>query len=90
QLYRYNYYGYDVSGPVYLPRFGEGGPALWSGKNKLFFFWNQEFYRQLVPNSARLIRVPTQAERNGDFSQTTDGNGQPIVVRDSLNCLGLG
>ncbi|MFH4325224.1 hypothetical protein WAJ71_22025, partial [Acinetobacter baumannii] len=53
-------------------------------------FWNQEFYRQLVPNSARLIRVPTQAERNGDFSQTTDGNGQPIVVRDSLNCLGLG
>ena len=30
--------GANVGGPIYLPRFGEGGPSLYSGKNKLFFF----------------------------------------------------
>jgi outer membrane receptor protein involved in Fe transport len=89
-LYRYNYAGYDIGGPIYLPRLGEGGPVLWSGKNKLFFFWNQEFYEQLAPEGARNIRVPTLAERNGDFSNTRDGNGNLIIVRDSLNCLGNG
>lgn len=89
-LYRFNYYGYDVSGPIYLPRFGEGGPAIWSGKNKLFFYWNQEFYRQLAPEGARNIQVPTLAERTGDFSNTRDGNNNLITVRDSTNCLGNG
>ncbi len=81
-IYRYNFYGYDVSGPVFLPRFGEGGPAVWNGKKKLFFFWGQEYYRQLVPEAARNIRVPTVAERAGDFSQTVDGNGNRIFIRD--------
>ena len=33
--YRYNYVGYQVGGPI--------------KKDKLFFFWSEEFYRQLVP-----------------------------------------
>lgn len=82
-LYRYNYYGFDIGGPVYLPRFGEGGSALFNGKNKLYFFFNQEYYRQLIPSSLRTLRVPTERERNGDFSQTTDGNGTRIAIRDS-------
>lgn len=83
RLYRFDYFGYDFGGPVVLPRFGEGGPKLFNGKDKLFFFFNQEFYhRQLRPNDARNIRVPTAAERNGDFSQTTDGNGNRIFLRD--------
>jgi len=36
--YILNQYGGAIGGPVYLPRFGEGGPSVWSGKNKLFFF----------------------------------------------------
>lgn len=78
-LYRYNYYGYDIGGPVIIP---------WTNFNrnrdKLFFFFNQEFYDQLVPNSPRTIRTPTQAERNGDFSQTRDGNGRIVPIRDPL------
>ena len=31
-------FGYALSGPIILPRFGEGGKSIWSGKNKLFFF----------------------------------------------------
>jgi Carboxypeptidase regulatory-like domain len=32
----------SIGGPVYLPRFGEGGPAYFSGKNRLFFFFSTE------------------------------------------------
>lgn len=82
QLFRFNYYGYDIGGPVILPRFGEGGAKLFNGKDKLFFFFNQEYYRQLIPSNAVNLRVPTPAERNGDFSQTTDGNGNRVFLRD--------
>lgn len=34
--------GGNLGGPVYLPKFGEGPPDLWSGKNKLFFFGSYE------------------------------------------------
>jgi hypothetical protein len=76
-VYRYNYYGYDIGGPVIIP-----GTRFNKERNKLFFFWSQEYYRQLVPGATSSIYVPTQAERNGDFSRSTDGNGNPIVIRD--------
>lgn len=39
-----NRYGFNIGGPLYLPRFGEGGPHTypWSGKNRLFFFFQFE------------------------------------------------
>jgi hypothetical protein len=39
-----NRYGFNIGGPLYLPRFGEGGPTTypWSGKNRLFFFFQFE------------------------------------------------
>lgn len=39
-----NRYGFNIGGPLYLPRFGEGGPHTygWSGRNKLFFFFQFE------------------------------------------------
>src|SRR6266496_690237 len=44
-------YGGSIGGPIYLPRFGEGGPSYWSGKKKLFFFFSYETVRQ---NSSRV------------------------------------
>jgi hypothetical protein len=66
---RYNNFGFNFSGPVTLPRFGEGGKRIWSGKNRAFFFWNEEWRREirgLVPPLQQL--VPNAAERVGDFS----------------------
>src|SRR5262249_39205580 len=40
---RYNNYGWNFNGPVYLPRFGEGNKPIWSGKNRVFFFWSEEW-----------------------------------------------
>lgn len=59
-----------------------GGPIL---KNKLFFFWSQEWQNQLTANSVRNVMVPTAAERNGDFSRTLDKNGKPLAsLKDPL------
>lgn len=56
-LYRYNYFGYQVGGPI--------------KKNKAYFFWGQEYYRQLIPTGGLdEFRTPTALERKGDFSQT--------------------
>ena len=76
-IYRYNYYGFDIGGPVYIP-----GTGFNRNHDKLFFFFNEEHYRQLVPDGTFSIRVPTAAERGGDFSQTTDGNGRAVPLRD--------
>jgi hypothetical protein len=37
-----NQFGASLGGPVYLPRFGEGGPAIYKGKDRLFFFFDYE------------------------------------------------
>jgi hypothetical protein len=76
QLYRYNYAGYNANGPIPL---GE------KFKDKLFFFWGQEWHNQLVPaTSANQVRMPTTLELAGDFSQTLDGNGTKVTITDPL------
>jgi len=74
-LYRYNYAGYNFGGPV-IPK----GKM----KEKLFFFWGQEWHRQLVPTTPRQVRMPTDLEVAGDFSQTRDGNNVAITIKDPL------
>jgi Carboxypeptidase regulatory-like domain/TonB dependent receptor len=39
-------FGGSVGGPLYMPRFGEGGPAVYSGKDRLFFFFSYEGLRE--------------------------------------------
>ena len=59
---RYNQVSVTVGGPVFLPKFGEGGSPLYNGKNKTFFFfayeprWRQDFVTStgLVPEAAQL------------------------------------
>ena len=87
QLFRFNNFGYTVGGPVYLPRWGEGGPSVWNGKNKLYFFVSQEFQKQLKPQGNRNVTMPTALERTGDFSQSVDSSGNRIFIRDSTKGL---
>src|SRR5437667_4580002 len=74
-IYRFNYFGYQLGGPVFIPKGGFN-----KSKDKLFFFWSQEFYRQVIPGGLDQFRVPTALERSGDFSQTVDGNGNKLVI----------
>ena len=41
----YNQFGGSLGGPIYLPRFGEGGRSVISGKNRAFFFLSYEGLR---------------------------------------------
>jgi len=69
--------GYTIGGPLYIPG------VFNKEKKKLFFFWSQEFQRRTDPVSERLTRVPTALERQGDFSQSVDNNGNPMPwIRD--------
>ena len=43
-------FGGSVGGPLYLPRFGEGGPSTSWGKDKSFFFFSYEGLRNNVSN----------------------------------------
>jgi Carboxypeptidase regulatory-like domain/TonB dependent receptor-like, beta-barrel len=64
---RFNQFGGNLGGPVYLPRFGEGGKALSKIKG-LFFFFNYEALR-ISQTRQQPSTVPTAKMRNGDFSE---------------------
>jgi hypothetical protein len=78
--YRYNIFNYTVSGPVVIPHLNFN-----RDRSKLFFFFSQEFQRQLQAFGTTTVRVPTALERAGDFSQTFDVNARIITVRDPLD-----
>lgn len=65
-----------LGGPVWLPRFGKA--------KRTFFFYTREQWNTRLPESPNTKQMPTAAERQGDFSQTTNTNGQPFFIRDPL------
>jgi hypothetical protein len=80
-ILRYNQYGGTFGGRLPLPRFGEGGPAFLSGRDRTFFFFGMEQWNHRQANINRAT-VPTELERRGDFSNTRDGNGRLITIYD--------
>ncbi|MBI4902964.1 MAG: TonB-dependent receptor [Acidobacteria bacterium] len=76
--YRYRINGFTIGGPVYIPK------VFNTEKNKLFFFFSQEYVGMKKDYGDRFTTMPTAAERNGDFSNSRDGNGNMILVRDPL------
>src|SRR5881227_117331 len=64
----------------YTPGAGLGGPIV---KNRTFFWFATEDYHNISTRNSPGIVLPTQAERNGDFSATTSGT-TPIRIYDPL------
>ena len=65
---RYNNFGGTISGPVYFPNFGDGGPSIYNGKNRTFFFFSEEVRRIKRGISDASTTTPSAAERAGNFS----------------------
>lgn len=68
--YRFNNPGYFVGGPVLLPKVNFN-----RNRDKLFFFFSQDFLPLTIPSSIQTQTFPTALERSGDFSQA----GAPII-----------
>jgi hypothetical protein len=79
QPYRFNYWGGTIGGPVIIP-----GTNFNRNRDKLFFFWSQEYLPRTYPTRQGTITYPTALERAGDFSKTLDTSGKLIVIRDPL------
>jgi hypothetical protein len=75
-----NMYGFDVGGPLILPK-------IYNGRNKTFLFLTYEGFRQ-IEGAVSLGTVPTAAMRNGNFAgqqaiydpaSTANGIRQPFA-----------
>lgn len=85
--FRFNQFGYNLSGPVVIP-----GINFNRDRNKLFWLWGQEWFRNNREQTTT-IRVPTARMRQGDFSELLQGGPNHVaalqlnrVVRDPQNC----
>jgi hypothetical protein len=74
---RQHYDGFDIGGPVILPRFGEGGPGTVSLKDKAFFFFSYEKFIDTTSASRNRV-VLTQNALNGIFQYTAGGATQTV------------
>src|SRR5262249_2113343 len=72
---RQNDFGGSLGGPVWIPK-------LYNGRDKTFFFFAWEQYRNRRGLSTDLETLPTAAERNGDFSALL---GAPITKHQDPN-----
>jgi hypothetical protein len=71
--YKKNDYGYTLGGPVYIPH------VFNRDKNKTFFFWSEEWRKDVVPGQSFHALVPSMAERGGNFGDICPGSDCPNV-----------
>lgn len=67
-------YGGAIGGPIIIPK-------LYNGRDRSFFFFNYEGYREGTPTPLTLS-VPAPEMLNGDFSRLVDLAGRQIVIYD--------
>src|SRR5215471_6419051 len=74
--FKRNQFGFNLGGPLTLPRFGEGGPSTHQFKNKAFFFFSYEGLRQRQGLTLPIVNVPTDAQR----ATVTDPSIQKLLA----------
>jgi hypothetical protein len=73
---RYNTVGYNVGGPVYIPRLFN------TNKDKMFFFWSQEYWPTTKPGTLLFWMMPTALEKQGNFSASVDKSNKKVSIKD--------
>ena len=79
-----HFFGVNAGGPMFFPRFGEGGKSLINGRNKAFWFFGYEGFRENFAVTRNRI-VLTDVARTGIF-RYTGSNG----AIQSVNLLAIG
>jgi len=68
-------FGANIGGPLKIP-------GLWSDSVKTYFYVDVEGYRQKGGATRSTFSIPSMQERNGDFSDWRDANGNLIPIYD--------
>ncbi len=79
--FRWNQPGFQVQGPVYLPK-------VYNGRDRTFFMYNWETIRSSIPRVTNMV-LPTELERAGNFSQTyvSGTSGAAVQIYDPLTTV---
>jgi hypothetical protein len=75
QIYKQNDFGATVGGPVWIPK-------VYNGRNKTFFFFSYEGFRNRNGATNATATVPTPEMYNGDFSNWVTSAGAQIPIYD--------
>ncbi|MDE3196579.1 MAG: carboxypeptidase regulatory-like domain-containing protein, partial [Acidobacteriota bacterium] len=75
--YRYENPGGTIGGPLIIP-----GTRFNKDRNRLFFFFSYDKLWNKQSTNINKYTMPTALQRSGDFSQTVNPNGSPILIRD--------
>ncbi len=73
---RRNDYGFTAGGPVWIP-------DVYDGRDKTFFFFNWEQFRETTKINNQFQTIPALAYRSGDFSQAILPNAK-VIGNDPL------
>lgn len=72
--------GAALGGPVLIPK-------VYNGKNKAFWFFSFENWKSSTPGWQNFMTVPTDLERQGDFSRTLNVAGAPRTIYDPMTTV---
>jgi Carboxypeptidase regulatory-like domain/TonB-dependent Receptor Plug Domain len=81
--YKKNDYGYTIGGPVFIPK------VYNRNRDKTFFFFSEEWRKEIVPGQTFNQPVPSDQERSGNFSDACPQAGSSvnlISVAEFPNC----
>jgi len=73
-LLRRNQFGFNVSGPVFFPKF-------YDGRGKSYFSLSYEGTRERIAQS-HLFTLPTSGQQQGNFADLVDSAGEPVTIFD--------
>lgn len=73
-MLRRNQFGFNLAGPLVLPR-------LYDGARRTYFSLSYEGMREAIARSY-LRTIPTLAERAGEWAETVDQAGNPLPIYD--------
>jgi hypothetical protein len=74
-VYKQNDFGATVGGPVWIPK-------IYNGKNKTFFFFSYEGFRNRVGATGSKYDIPPQEFFSGDLHNYVDANGKMYQIYD--------
>jgi len=77
-IYRQNDFGGSLGGPVWIPK-------IYNGRNRTFFFFAYEGFRNRQGSPGQISSVPTPEMYEGNFSNWVNSKNQLLTIYDTAS-----